>query len=193
MTSGTINDSTKTYSWTVNLFWILVPLTIACGIWDLGAWDHVTHVASIILTLIYCITTSFRIMDARATVNYWTKKTLWSFTQGGVWGGAMIFAWPSGLVGYVYLMLVFINFCLLILEWQRQRKVNKTQTKPAFVVSEGIEGRWNYHISRSDVKAVSLCGKTTMLTNIPLTAWNKTPKDYHLPETWCNKCEEMIS
>lgn len=122
MTSGTINDSTKTYTWTLNLFWVLVPLIVACGIWDLERVSQFTQVCSIILTFIYGITTFIRMMDSNATANIWTKKTLYSFGQGGIWGAAMIFAWPSGSVGYVYLILVFIDFCLLLMEWLCSKK-----------------------------------------------------------------------
>lgn len=125
MTSGTINDSTKTYSWTLPLFWILVPLIIACGIWDLGSWDRGAHIASILITFIYCIITSFRVMEHfehfdRAILAYTWKKVLWSYVQGFSWGAAMIFAWPGAWVGPIYLMLLVINFCLL--EWERRKK-----------------------------------------------------------------------
>lgn len=125
MTTGTINDSTKTYSWTLHLFWVLVPLTIACGIWDLGVWSIFAHIVSILLTFIYCIITSFRLMNRlpqfdRAALAYTWKQASYSYAQGFAWGAAMIFAWPGAWVGPIYLMLVLINFCLL--EWKRTKK-----------------------------------------------------------------------
>ena len=122
MTSGTINDSTKTYSWTLNLFWILVPLTIASGIWDLGIWSYLTHTSSMILTLIYGVITVIRIFDNRGASDIWTKKTLYSFGQGSIWGAAMIYAWPDSWTGPLYLIFVFINFCLLLMESHWSKK-----------------------------------------------------------------------
>ena len=125
MTSGTINDSTKTYSWTLHLFWVLVPLTIACGIWDLGVWSVFAHVVSILIGGVYCIITGFRLMDRldrfdRAILAYTWKQASYSYAQGFAWGSAMIFAWPGAWVGPIYLMLLLINFCLL--ESRRAKK-----------------------------------------------------------------------
>lgn len=116
MTSGTINDSVKTYTWTLSLFWILVPLTIACGIWELPDTAVFVYGCSVALTIIYGIITVIRIFDDRDASDIWTKKTLWSFSQGIIWGAAMIFAWPDSWLGPLYLIFVFINFCLLLME-----------------------------------------------------------------------------
>lgn len=72
-------------------------------------------------------------------------------------------------------------------------KALKRTEEKVYSVTEGIESCWNYHISRPDQITQSLCGKPTMGTNVPLDAWGKTPKNYHLPETWCAKCESIHS
>jgi hypothetical protein len=32
-----------------------------------------------------------------------------------------------------------------------------------------------------------------MHTQIPLDYWDKTPKDYHLPEKWCKECSRLTA
>ena len=72
------------------------------------------------------------------------------------------------------------------------KKLKRTKEK-VYSVTEGIESHWNYHISSSDQTTQALCGKPTMGTNIPLNVWGQTPEDYHIPETWCKKCESIHS
>ena len=58
------------------------------------------------------------------------------------------------------------------------------------VVKEGVESYWNYHLAHPNC-FTSLCGKKVMNTSIPLSAWDSTPKDYHIPESWCSKCAQI--
>ncbi|OGM09165.1 hypothetical protein A2Z67_04460 [Candidatus Woesebacteria bacterium RBG_13_36_22] len=58
-------------------------------------------------------------------------------------------------------------------------------------IVEGVEGFWHYHLARDGEKK-ALCGnERVMETSIPLSAWNSTPKDYHIPEKWCKECEAV--
>jgi hypothetical protein len=57
-------------------------------------------------------------------------------------------------------------------------------------IVEEVIGYWHYHLSSDDKSA--LCGNTDVMnTLIPVSYWNKTPKDYHIPEKWCKKCDEI--
>ncbi len=57
-------------------------------------------------------------------------------------------------------------------------------------IKEGISGVWYYHLAKTD-EYTSLCGTLVMHTSIPLAAWDCTPKDYHIPEKWCEKCKKI--
>ena len=57
------------------------------------------------------------------------------------------------------------------------------------VIVEGIESTWHYHLADED-SYISYCGRKVMLTSIPLSNWNSTPENYHIPEKWCAKCWE---
>ena len=112
MTSGTINDSTKTYKWTVNFFYVIVPLTIACGIWTLDTLSHILHVGSFLLTLTFSIIPIARLLTFEWKCTYTLRETLYSFAQGIIWACAMIFAWPDSWVGFIYLFMVMLNIGL---------------------------------------------------------------------------------
>lgn len=62
-------------------------------------------------------------------------------------------------------------------------------------VVEGVAGTWFYHL-REDPEPVNLlkralCGAEVMVTQISLSAWDKTPKNYHIPERWCQVCGKL--
>jgi hypothetical protein len=60
------------------------------------------------------------------------------------------------------------------------------------LITEGIAGRWHYHLREAGkLIGPALCGAEVMHTSIPLTYWNKTPKNYHLPEKWCEECATL--
>ena len=66
-----------------------------------------------------------------------------------------------------------------------------TKVRQAMKIVEGVEGFWHYHLARDGEKK-ALCGnERVMETSIPLSAWNSTPKDYHIPEKWCKECEAV--
>lgn len=54
-------------------------------------------------------------------------------------------------------------------------------------VTEGIGGRWHYHLSMKGTNATALCGAKTMFTAVPLTAWGFTGE---LHERYCAHCAE---
>lgn len=55
-------------------------------------------------------------------------------------------------------------------------------------IVEGVEGRWNYHLSLSGLNGQpTLCNKkNVMSTNLPLSAWGAIT---HLHESYCKECE----
>lgn len=61
------------------------------------------------------------------------------------------------------------------------------------VIVEGLAGTWHYHLAPEEKFTRALCGAQTMRTSIPLAYWNKTPKDHHIPESWCSRCERLAA
>ena len=57
------------------------------------------------------------------------------------------------------------------------------------LVMEGVESTWHYHLGKGGAEA--LCGAKVMPTQIPISAWDKTPPNYHIPESWCKTCALM--
>ena len=58
------------------------------------------------------------------------------------------------------------------------------------MIKEGVEGTWYYHLADDDSYS-AYCGRLVMHTSISLISWDTTPKDYHIPERWCKKCEKL--
>lgn len=52
-------------------------------------------------------------------------------------------------------------------------------------VTEGVGGRWHYHLSPPGVNGTGLCGAKTMYTSVPLSSWGMKG---HLNETYCSRC-----
>ena len=57
--------------------------------------------------------------------------------------------------------------------------------KPEIVVTEGIEGRWYYHLSDADYYRKALCGKPAMPTSLSIELWGTIT---HLKERYCEEC-----
>jgi hypothetical protein len=55
-------------------------------------------------------------------------------------------------------------------------------------ITEGVRSTWYYHLSEAGTNITSLCGKQTMHTAIPLSAWGVRG---HLNERWCPQCAQM--
>jgi hypothetical protein len=53
------------------------------------------------------------------------------------------------------------------------------------VITEGIDGWSDYHLSKADNNRVSLCGVHTMRTRMAISMWGT--KTQHAT-TYCNKC-----
>ncbi len=109
----------KVWSWTLDLFWVLAPLTIACGFWDLGVLETAARYSAIGVNILLGGVTIARFLGYMIATNV-GKERLYSIIKGAVWGAAMVFAWPDSGLGYVYLILIFLNFCLL--EFKRPKK-----------------------------------------------------------------------
>ena len=107
------------FSWTLDLFWVFVPFTIACGIWDLGGWATLAFYGAIGITLILSTVTILRMLGYMIAINTRKEKNS-SLIKGIIWAGTMIFAWPVSWVGPVYGILILINYCLL--EFKRLKK-----------------------------------------------------------------------
>ena len=56
------------------------------------------------------------------------------------------------------------------------------------VITEGIEGQLNFHISKLGNDRLSLCGVHTMRSRMPLGMWG-TVGNAH--ECYCNKCASI--
>lgn len=56
-----------------------------------------------------------------------------------------------------------------------------------YIVTEGIEGHWHYHLSDADKYTRGLCGAPTMRTYLDLDRWGRIA---HLKERWCKECEK---
>jgi len=59
-----------------------------------------------------------------------------------------------------------------------------------FMIVEGVEGYFYYHISPKDRYTHPLCDnkKLTMYTAIPLEAWGTVT---HIRERYCDKCQQL--
>ena len=55
-----------------------------------------------------------------------------------------------------------------------------------YVVTEGVEGTWYYHISHRGTPVKALCGVRTMATSLPITSFGLIKT--HLKERYCGKC-----
>lgn len=99
-------------SWSLDLFWILVPFTIACGIWDLGGFETFAFWISWGICLVLGVITIMRLTNQIGALNT-KRKVLYSAGQGVVWAAAMIFAWPTAWVGGIYLILILVNHALI--------------------------------------------------------------------------------
>lgn len=61
--------------------------------------------------------------------------------------------------------------------------------KQKLIITEGIEGYWNYHLSFSSMFTKSLCGKDVMKTSLKKSQWGTKT---HLNESYCDECVEII-
>jgi hypothetical protein len=59
-----------------------------------------------------------------------------------------------------------------------------------FIITEGIESTWHYHISFEDKPHISLCGRKTMRTNLPLKSWGIVSE--HIGERYCKECKKLM-
>lgn len=76
----------------------------------------------------------------------------------------------------------------------------KTGNKTVFTITEDVESTWHYHLSLwvrangakvGQPNVVALCGARVMPISIPLKAWDTTPPNWHIPESWCKKCDQL--
>ncbi len=61
-------------------------------------------------------------------------------------------------------------------------------SKKDFVITEGVEGYWQYHFSNPGKTSRSLCGKATMQTEMTHEQWGFVG---HLNEKYCSECEKL--
>jgi len=54
-----------------------------------------------------------------------------------------------------------------------------------YIVTEGVESTWHYHLSEEDDAIHSLCGKKTMRTSLGIEKWGTVT---HLKEKYCPTC-----
>lgn len=114
-----VPERTKSWSWTLDLFWVLVPLTIACGFWELGGWETLAFYSAIGVNILLGGVIVARLLGYMIATNA-GKERFYSIIKGAVWAATMVFVWPDTGLGHVYLILIFLNFCLL--EFKRPKK-----------------------------------------------------------------------
>ena len=66
----------------------------------------------------------------------------------------------------------------------------RKKEKSKFIITEGVEGTWHYHISKNDNQSKSLCGETTIYSNMSFDDWGMKPT--HIPYSFCNKCKKKM-
>ncbi len=72
--------------------------------------------------------------------------------------------------------------------WPWSKEAREAMEMPPFIMSEGISGMFYYHISDGETPQMSLCGKQTMATRIPLRCYGLVT---HLGERYCSTCRDM--
>ena len=55
-------------------------------------------------------------------------------------------------------------------------------------ICEGVSATWHYHLCKPGTFK-ALCGASVMLSHVPLDQWNKKIPNYHVPESFCQKCD----
>lgn len=60
-----------------------------------------------------------------------------------------------------------------------------------FVVTEGVEGYWYFHLSKPDKFTVSLCGRRTMQTGITRDFWGSVCGNKSIRYKWCEECAKL--
>ena len=81
-------------------------------------------------------------------------------------------------------------FWLKILQFFKLDKKHEETTTENFKICEEVAGNFHYHIHKEGTYK-SLCGKSIMITAIPLSAWGTVTE--HIKEKWCEECHEAIS
>lgn len=108
---------TRSISWTLDLFWVLIPLTIACGIYDLGSVETIAWVAALFSVICAGIFVIAQLLGEAISPS---ENVFYSLSKGAAWGASMIFAWPTSWVGFVYLIIIFLNVLFVtISRWEK--------------------------------------------------------------------------
>ncbi len=102
----------KSWSWTLDLFWVLVPLTAACGLGDLGGWETVAYFVAVLTNGLLGVVIVMRLLGYTVSIAS-RDRVLMSFAKGAAYSAAMIYAWPNDWVGYVYIILIITTLCLM--------------------------------------------------------------------------------
>ena len=54
-----------------------------------------------------------------------------------------------------------------------------------YIITEGVESTFHYHLSDEKTPTRSLCGKWVMHTDLPMDTWGMVT---HLHERYCSEC-----
>ena len=63
-----------------------------------------------------------------------------------------------------------------------------------YEVTEGTASYWHYHLSPRGSYTLSLCGRSTMQTSLPLAQFGigkAAPESSILNGRWCKKCQQL--
>lgn len=100
------------FSWTLDLFWVLIPLTAACGYWELGGWETVAYFVAVLTNALLGAVITMRLLGYTVSIAS-RDRVLISFAKGAAYSAAMIYAWPNDWVGYLYIILIITTLCLM--------------------------------------------------------------------------------
>lgn len=107
------------WSWNLDLFWVLVPLTAACGYWELGGWETVAYFVAVITNVLLGVVIAMRLLGFIVSIAS-RDRMLISFAKGAAYSAAIIYAWPNDWMGYAYIILIITTLCLM--EIRRPKK-----------------------------------------------------------------------
>lgn len=62
--------------------------------------------------------------------------------------------------------------------------------KSGLHITEGVSGRFLYHLSEEGTNSTALCGAQTMYSGIPLSSWGVKG---HLNEKFCAECSKELT
>lgn len=114
-----VPERTKSWSWTLDLFWVSVPFTFACGYWELGGWESLAWFLAVLTNGLLGVIIVMRLLGCTVSIES-RERMFISLAKGAAYSVAIIYAWPDDWMGYTYFILLLI--VLLLMEIERPKK-----------------------------------------------------------------------